>query len=428
MALTRVRMRIGTMTSTCGWMNKVSGIFALQAFLLLPACERQIDPVVLAGQQSLPVTWQVFDLMAKDLDGDGLQEIVTIDHGAGAGQVLRQQKARQFELGPVYKDVGFHPGEMIEWQPGQPTLVLGAEGSNSVQGLKPEDNEGFSKLSSYQISAPRHIRRFEWPEWGASLAISPFANGVVNLLLGYDPANGSVQKRLDVSLSETQPTIRAAERITPVDIDGDGVAELLFVVAITNEVIAIKKPENENVPPEVKVLARQPGWGMPNEVHAIDLDGDGDFDLLIPDESAPSQINVLLNDGSGHFKSVEPIPFAGEKGIMELRIGRERDGQVILFAAGPGAVALYRMPRVWDGKTVLQLQDIARHIVWKNDVAFDMDITDLDGDGWLDGVLGRVNGIQNVWVVYGPLWERFDKLSKEGFEVKNEVAKSEDEQ
>ena len=251
---------------------------------------------------------------------------------------------------------------------------------------------------------------------------------MVNLLLGYDPATGSVQKRLDVSLSETQPTIRAAERITPVDIDGDGVVELLFVVAITNEVIAIKKPENENVPPEVKVLARQPGWGMPNEVHAIDLDGDGDFDLLIPDESAPSQINVLLNDGSGHFKSVEPIPFAGEKGIMELRIGRERDGQVILFAAGPGAVALYRMPRVWDGKTVLQLQDIARHIVWKKDVAFDMDITDLDGDGWLDGVLGRVNGIQNVWVVYGPLWERFDKLSKEGFEVKNEVAKSEDEQ
>ena len=400
----------------------------LQFVWFLPGCERQIDPAVLAVQQGLPVEWEVFDLMTKDLNADGLKDLVVIDHGAGVGQLLYQEKGRQFRVGPVYKGVGFHPGEMIDWSSEQPTAVLGADGSNAIRALRHEDKPWFAELSSLKVGAPRYVRRFDWPDWGQSLAVSPYANGIVNLVLGYDPVSGSAKKRIDVELAEHPPTIRAAERITPVDIDGDGIVELLFVATITNEVIALRKPAGEAEQPEVKVLATQSGWGMPNEVHAIDLDGDSDFDLLVPDEAPPSQINVLLNDGSGHFKPGQPIGFPGVQGIMELRIGRDRDGQVLLFAAGPGAVALYQLPRVWDGHSELVMQDISRHVKWDDDVAFDMDLTDMDGDGWLDGVLGRINGTKNVWMVYGPLWDRFGKLAEEGFELKNEAAKGEDEQ
>lgn len=409
-------------------LHKLISLVMFQFVWLLPGCERQIDPEVLAVQQGLPVNWQVFDLMAKDLNGDGLKDLVAVDHGAGVGQVVYQEKPRQFEMGPVYKGVGFHPGEMIEWPMDSTIVVLGAEGSNAIKALKPEKKSGFNQISSLEIGAPRYVRQFEWPEWGHSLAVSPYANGVVNLLLGYDPASGSVRKIMDVQLAEHPPTIRAAERITPVDIDGDGIVELLFVATITNEVIALKKPAGEVEPPEVKVLTTQPGWGMANEVHALDLDGDSDFDLLVADEAAPSQINVLLNDGSGHFKPGEPISFPGVQGVMELRIGRERNGQIVLLAAGPGAVAVYQMPRVWNGHSELELKDISRHVKWNDDVAFDMELTDMDGDGWLDGVVGRINGMRNVWVIFGPLWDQFGKLAEEGFELKNEVAKNEDEE
>jgi hypothetical protein len=40
---------------------------------------------------------------------------------------------------------------------------------------------------------------------------------------------------------------------------------------------------------------------------------------------------------------------------------------------------------------------------------------DLDGDGWLDGVIGKVSGKNPLWVVYGPLWEQFGKLAEQGF-------------
>jgi len=393
----------------------------------ISGCGKKTDPKDLAAQQTLPVPWQVFDLLVKDLDGDGRKDIVTVDHGENLAQLFYQQSPRAFEVGPVYKGVGFHPGEMIDWAADQPLVVMGAEGSGAIRALKPDEDEGFASVSEMQARSPRQVRRFDWPGWGPSLAVSPYSNGVLYLLRGYDPEKGTAQQILDVRLSEKANTIREAQRVTPVDIDGDGVTELLFVVPITGEVLAVKKPENEGEVPSVQSLFKKESWGLPNEVHALDIDADQDFDLLVPDETAPSQINVLINDGSGHFKLGYPIPFPGERGIYELRVGRDHDGQTLLFAAGPDRIALYRLPVVWDGKSPLpekvdeRTEDSVRSIGWDDDVAWDMDLTDVDGDGWLDGVLGRIAGERNVWVVYGPLWDRFTALSATGFELKKEV-------
>ncbi len=410
----------------------MAGILVLFSMEGMIGCGKQTDTKDLSAQQSLPVSWQVFDLLVKDLDGDGRRDIVTVDHGENLAQLFYQHSPRAFEAGPVFNGVGFHPGEMIDWAAERSLVVMGAEGSNAVRALNPDEDEGFAVVSDVQARSPRQVRRFDWPGWGPSLAVSPYANGVLYLMRGYDPEKGTAQQVLDVRLSENANTIREAQRVTPVDIDGDGVTELLFVVPITGEVLAVKKPENDGEVPSVLTLFKRESWGMPNEVHALDLDADKDFDLLVPDETAPSQINVLLNDGSGHFKLGYPIPFPGERGIYELRIGRDHDGRVLLFGAGPDRIALYRLPGVWDGKSPLpekmddRTEDSMRSIGWDDDVAWDMDLTDVDGDGWLDGVLGRIAGKRNVWVVYGPLWDRFTALSATGFELKKEVNEQHD--
>jgi len=407
-------------------------MMGLALVMVVSGCDKKTDPKDMAGQQSLPVPWQVFDLLVKDLDGDQRKDIVAVDHAENLAQIYYQRKPRQFEAGPIYKGVGFHPGEMIDWAPEQPWVVMGAEGSHSIRALTPDEGEGFAVQSDIEARSPRQVRRFDWPGWGPSLAVSPYSNGVLYLMKGYDPRAGTVQQIQDVRLSEHAHTIREAERITPVDIDGDGVTELLFVVTITGEVLAVRKPEVEGEVPTVETLYKQESWGMPNEVHAVDIDADQDFDLLVPDETAPSQINVLINDGSGHFKLGSPIPFPGERGIHELRVGRDHDGRVLLFAAGPGRIALYRLPAVWDGKSPLpekvdeRTEDSVRSIPWDDDVTWDMDLTDVDGDGWLDGVVGRIGGDKNVWVVYGPLWDRFTALSATGFELKREVNEQHD--
>jgi hypothetical protein len=55
---------------------------------------------------------------------------------------------------------------------------------------------------------------------------------------------------------------------------------------------------------------------------------------------------------------------------------------------------------------------------WHSDnTATALAFKDIDGDGWLDLVLGRQQGEQTLWIQYGPLWDSFKIMSEQGFNL-----------
>ena len=406
----------------------ISAVLAVSGLVLLGGCQSPDQSSVVnkisaqteaPGQTGLNWNGKVFGLTIDDLNGDGTKDLVAIDHGKNEAHVFLQAPKQVWGPPNIYTGVGFHPGNMLTW-PGEPKrLILAAEGDNAIRSLVSDAMSGLQVESNLREIAPRYIKRFRWPGWGESLVVSPYAHGYIVLLKNYDPGTGKAEERVVVPLSSKEHSILAAERITVADIDGDGVDELLTVVSITNQVFQIKYPgtKGRHVP-KVKEVYSNKFWGAANEAQAIDIDRDGDVDLLVPDEIGPAPrgvINLLLNQGKGKFREGTPIPFSKPDGIQELRVARDQDGLDYLFAAGIGGLSLYQVPEVWKDGDPLPMLSLG----WSSsDYTRELQFEDIDGDGWLDVALGRVFSASPVWIAYGPLWERFRALAEAGFSLR----------
>jgi len=395
---------------------RINRILKILLLCGLSGCQPDAPPEP-EGQESLAWSGKVFALLAEDLNGDGLKELVAVDHGGNTARLFAQSSPREFETEADYTGVGKHPGNLMRWPKDPARLLLAAEGDGAIRSLLPDREQGFRVESNLEESSPRYVSLFHWPQWGEGVAISPYANDFIVLLKHYDPAQGKAEQRVVVPLSNSRAkSVRAADRITAADLDGDGADELLFAFSFNKEVFQVSLTgADSDQAPKLSLLFENPNWGAPNEVHAVDLDSDGDQDLLLPDEISPGLINVLLNDGKGKMTEGKSFEFPYPDGITEMKVGRDKDGSTYLLAVGYGAVALYQIPQGWqDGMPIPR-----RHIEWpEGGLSRDMQFKDVDGDGWLDGVVGKLKGDHSVWVVYGPLWDRFQSLADQGFVLK----------
>lgn len=365
------------------------------------------------GQIGLETGLELFAILPIDVDRDGLKDILIIDHGKNLLGLFSQEEKHKFEFNRKWAIGGFHPGNLIDVSDATTKIILSAEGDNSIRAITWKAGEGLVVVNNQSELSPRYSQPFSWPGWENSLAVSPYATGLVTIVKNYSSENPEKSIRVMVPLSKAMNSIREAYRITKADIDGDGIDELLFVTTTPQEVITISHPKKDKKPIVKTIFYGNGKLGAPNEARPVDLDGDGDNDLLLADEIMPGNINVLINQGRGDFKEGHPIPFPGGRGITEMRVGKDSDGTRYILAAGYGRISLYRLPKNWHDGDPMEMESIP----WREDVASDLSLEDMDNDGVLDGVLASRYGEHNLWIVYGPLWDRFGELNKSNFSL-----------
>jgi hypothetical protein len=411
-----------------GWLFWRAGFAVMVYGLCLVGCEKlattPFTPPIFG--QWVPWAGQPFDIMVEDVNGDHKADLTVIDHGGNHAQIFYQTQLRQFGHGPVFAGVGFHPGNVFRW-PGDPArFILSAEGDNALKVLTTDAVAGFKIESHLDAVKPRYGYRFRWPGWGESVVLSPFDTDSLYLLKNYDPASGNAADHLHVPLSEQPPSVLWPGPITVTDIDGDGSDDLLYATRVTQQVFVVQAPtptpevtskkKKKQKPPVIKprLLASNPQWGMPSQVIDGDLNGDGAVDLLVPDETVPGRINVLINEGKGRFKPAPPIAVANDRGVTAMRSAIDKDGLHYILAAGHGVLSLYQVPLNWVPEQALTPLSVHWH---SDNTATALAFRDIDGDGWLDLVLGRPQGEHSLWIQYGPLWDSFKVMSDQGFNL-----------
>lgn len=357
-----------------------------------------------------------FSLLTDDFDGNGRTDIAAVSHSANYAQIFFQKNRRQFKPSQKMDAVGFHPGDLIKLPGNPPSYLMAAEGENALFLMKPTVDGVLKKAGTLKERAARHAAVFQWPGWGVSLAVSPFQKDYLVLLKDFDSGKDAASERIIVPLSDKHPSIQRVDYVTVADVDGDRIDEILFASRTTNQLWMLKYPSKGG---EIRpTLVHKFQQGAPIQVLALDVNGDGSLDLIVPNQTKPYQIHVLLNDGAGHFQESTLLPFPTKVGIRRVAAGTDRDGSKYLLAVGYGAIRLYRFPEKWDGRA--EAPGVTLPMVYPEGVQTIV-LRDVDGDGWLDGIVGRGRGgkdTDGVWIIYGPLWEHFAELADEKFELK----------
>ena len=351
------------------------------------------------------------DILADDLNGDGRPDLAATLHAGNFSQIFWQTAPRSYSPAARLEAVGFHPGDWLRWPGAEPLYLAAAEGSGKLLNFRVNANGGMDILSQVTATMPRHLTYFNWPGWGDSVVTTPYEMGMLELFKGYQPSQGQVAQRVPMGLGEDPATIRRADRVSVADINGDGVDEILFASRSTGEIFKVSWPRDGDKPrPE---LIHEFSEGAPHQVLAFDVNEDGARDLIVPNQIEPYQINILLNQGQGSFRiASSPWPFPVQQGLRFADIGTDRDGRAYLLVVGYGALALYQVPKPWGESEAAPIKFIK---IKTGGMSSDAVLHDMDGDQWLDAVVGYASGEHGIAVIHGPLWQHMDELANSDF-------------
>lgn len=371
----------------------------------------------------LPLPGNADYLLVDDFDQDGRPDLALTAHGANLSRLFLQRDLRQWHAGPVITEVGFHPGELIR-VPGvenPPRYLMLAEGNNRLRVMTATEAGGLAPVAELGATAPRAGAWFHWPGWGLGLVFAPYTKSSMVLVKDFNPTTALAGDALTLSYA---PRFAQAEQVAVADLDGDGGDEILFTNSVTRSLMQIRNPGPDGQP-AIETLWTFEQGGRSRFVIPVDLDQDGDLDLLVPDEiglpdANETNINMLIKDTAGGWESrLISIPAPANSrmvktGIRGAAFGKDQDGQGYLLAAGYGYLTLIRIPPAWSGeKPEMRQIDLSAKVAWPAAA-----LEDLDGDGWLEAVLaGGMDGAHGGMVIYGPLWQGFAGLSGKDLEV-----------
>lgn len=346
--------------------------------------------------QTLPAADQVFAVVANDIDGDGRLDLLTTNRSQGTAQVLYQKTPRSFEAGPASKVLGFHPNGLSRLPGVAHRYVLSAEGDAALRVLEPDGQGGMRVVANRPQEGAFATTAFSWPGWGTSLAVAPYQGEELTILRNFQAE--TAQAETEYALRQPRHSVPGA--VTVVDLNGDGVSELLYTTRRSRTLWRVNFPKDNQSPEAVAVWTAP--VGAPRHLVIAEMTGDGAVDILLPLEPE-RRIAVLLNDGKGNFVPGPELPLpvpARAGGPKRLAVAEDRDGSLLLVASTEQSLVLYRIEKgdPYRYETVELPLDAS--------VNQTLLLQDIDGDGEPDLVVGLSKVQDSLKILYGPLWKK----------------------
>lgn len=264
-------------------------------------------------------------LSARDLDGDGFDELICALHGRNELHVQRCVGGGFFEPAVVYPVLD--PVTKLD--------VLDLDGDGR-EDLVANRSSVFSGRGDGTFAPPKHYG-ISNPTGDALLDVD--RDGRMDVL-GLVGSNGTVYRGLpDGLLSAPRRPLaglsagEGAQDIATGDLDGDGLSDLVVPDHGIGEVLVVRTLESGLFAPP-----RPVGVGNgPQRVALGDLDGDGDLDAAVG-HSGQSELAILRGDGAGALELATSHPMGGAASELALD-DLNADGQLDLIASHMGTGA-----------------------------------------------------------------------------------------
>ncbi len=258
------------------------------------------------------------NLVRGDFDGDGLEDIaVALDDGV---RVLRRGKGEgiQYTLVPPRKsppfDAGVGPFEVLAEDldgDGIPELAAADYGGNALSVLKGARGMSFERIQSIPVpDGPLGLAGGDFDGDGkGDLVLSRFRASMLVFFQG--KGDGKVAKAAEIPVAALPNYIRTA------DFNGDGRTDLV-VSNLGGSAVTLLLHEKGFRFSLSKVAAGE----QPSALLARDLNGDRIPDVLVATVEK-GDFRVLLGDGKGGFSSI--LRFPGVRGAVSADLG-DTDG------------------------------------------------------------------------------------------------------
>ena len=399
------------------WYVPIRIAFLMLSATMLGGCEERKTESHEAVAQEVEVhepDWRAwipivgtFDVTVLDRE-DHQKDLLLVHHGKNTFEILRQETLRQFKPGEPSPVAGFHPGNIIPWDGDPSILIEAAEGDNAIRSIRKVD-PGYEGLFNLTLKAPRFIYPLNWPECKNCFVSSPYASDQIDLLMGFDPLQGTIDQHRPLPLAKTRPSIREPDRLVVGDLNGDDIDEILIPLRLTKEILIVRHHKKLSKI-KFEVLAENSQWAMPRYAEIIDVDGKNNPDIVLADEVQPGKMHLLLSNPDGKYTEADgPIPGSGQ-GVVAMAKNEKKGQPGLLAVSSQGSITLYDLEPLWRGEnnplamTVHYDEQVASHI---------LRLDDLDADGHTDLVAVFPTGL---WIVYGPLKDHFKEMELNGFQ------------
>jgi hypothetical protein len=193
-------------------------------------------------------------------------------------------------------------------------------------------------------------------------------------------------------------------RVQPADLDGDGQLELVAVLAQEHEQVLAFVREGQRWEPRVLHQAPHPGWGYAG-LQVVDLDRDGDLDLLVPNGDALDDDQLKPYHGVSWFENQGQLRFVEHRVLdlfgCEAAAAGDVDGDGDLDVVAVSFLP-HLDPQAWEGLDSVVWAErtdagwTVRSLERGRCVHPTLDLADYDRDGDLDLAVGNY-----VWIGEG---------------------------